>query len=126
MQLQHTYTYFCLASLKIGKLYSKSARLSVLLLKVLLQVVKSYFIASQKRENRTLLLLVTLLVKKKVRLNEHFQNKVYLFLSLRDKSLCLCIEVAYSRYRSRSLVLMFYLSFRKAGNRRRYFPTRYL
>jgi hypothetical protein len=37
-----------------------------------------------------------------------------------------CIKIQYFRYRSRSKVLIFYLSFRKAGNRRRYFSTRYL
>ena len=51
-----------------------------------------------------------------LRVNEHFQNKVvYLFLGVRDKSLYLCIKVAYFKYRSRSLVLIFYISFRKAG-----------
>jgi hypothetical protein len=38
----------------------------------------------------------------------------------------MCIEVAYSRYRPRSKFLFFRLSFRKAENRRRYFPAGYL
>ena len=111
-------TDFRLTSLKKGKLYSENARLGVLfVLKVSLNVVRSYFLILQRREMD----FTTL------RLNEHFQNKVvYLFLGVRDKSLYLCIKVAYFKYRSRSLVLIFYISFRKAGNRRRYSPTRYL